>query len=201
MQKTFYLFRHGQTDYNKKGLIQGQLSQASLNGQGREDAARTAEALKGNRLEIIYSSPLMRARETADIVANALDLTVVEYDGLKEGHVGKAEGQSIESLKALFPDLMNRWYGVNLNDLDIALNGGETKAQIGHRILESIKNIAASTSAQVIGVATHGMAIRFLLQVLGHEVGWVENGEIVKIVLDQESVKYVPNKPLLCQIE
>lgn len=194
MRKTFYLFRHGQTDYNKNGQLQGQMINAPLNKQGQLDAVRIADILKEKGIELIYSSPLIRARETADIVAARLGVQVKCHNDLIEGCVGFAEGQSIDTLKAVQADIMDRWYGVNLADLDFALTGGESKAQIGRRVLQALKQIAHTTSASVIGIASHGMAIRFLLQVLGHRVAWVDNGAVIRIVLDHDTVHYMGNE-------
>ena len=69
------LVRHGQTEYNKKFLVQGR-SDISLNDNGRNDAFQTAKVLKNSNLEfdLIYSSPLKRAYETATIIKDELNL-------------------------------------------------------------------------------------------------------------------------------
>ena len=76
MRKDVYLFRHGQTDANKELRWQGCGINLSLNEEGRVQAFSVLEKLRNAGLECIFSSPLKRALETAEIVAEALNLPV-----------------------------------------------------------------------------------------------------------------------------
>ena len=68
-RKDFYLFRHGETEYNRLGLRQGQGIDAGLNETGRLQAQKLAVYLEEKEIEVIYTSPLRRARQTAEIAA------------------------------------------------------------------------------------------------------------------------------------
>lgn len=86
-----YLFRHGETDWNKARRLQGQ-SDIPLNEFGRELAVKTAEALKGVRFDAAFSSPLCRAAETAQIILGDRDIPLVLDNHLKEINFGEGEG-------------------------------------------------------------------------------------------------------------
>ncbi|MDE5590265.1 MAG: histidine phosphatase family protein [Acetatifactor sp.] len=90
---TIYLMRHGETDWNRIGRLQGQ-SDIPLNEFGIELAEKTAEGLKDVRFDAAFSSPLQRAMVTARIVIGERDVAVETDDRLKEIHFGAYEGKS-----------------------------------------------------------------------------------------------------------
>jgi len=89
--RRFYFLRHGETDWNREHLAQGQ-TDIGLNDTGRTQAAAAAVLLRGRGLTCIVASPLRRARETAAIVAAVLALPVAVLDALKEASWGTREG-------------------------------------------------------------------------------------------------------------
>jgi broad specificity phosphatase PhoE len=103
---TLLLVRHGETDWNREGRWQGQ-SDTSLNDVGREQAARVAEELDG--VDVVYSSDLARARETADIVARRLGLDVQLDRRLRERAFGAWEGKTAPEIETEFRDAHARW--------------------------------------------------------------------------------------------
>ncbi len=98
MGMKIYLFRHGETDWNKAGRLQGQ-SDIPLNESGRELAVKTAEALKGVRFDAAFSSPLCRAAETARIILADRKTPLILDDRLKEINFGACEGQEFAAAK------------------------------------------------------------------------------------------------------
>lgn len=94
---TIYLFRHGETDWNKDRRLQGQ-SDIPLNEAGRELAVKTAEALKGVSFDAVFSSPLCRAAETARIIGGS-EAQVILDERLKEIDFGECEGQGFDAAK------------------------------------------------------------------------------------------------------
>lgn len=94
-----YLFRHGETDWNKDRRLQGQ-SDVPLNEFGRELAVKTAEALREVSFDRVFSSPLDRAMETAEILVAGRELTVVADDRLREFHFGAGEGDRFDVMKS-----------------------------------------------------------------------------------------------------
>ena len=86
-----YLVRHGQTDWNKNGTVQGRYD-TELNQTGREQAAQAREYLKDVPLDVCFSSPLKRAMETASIILNGRDVPIKTDDRLVEMAYGVYEG-------------------------------------------------------------------------------------------------------------
>jgi probable phosphoglycerate mutase len=91
-QHAFYFLRHGETAWNRAGRTQGQLD-SLLNDTGRAQAQRAAEALRGEPVQRIVASPLSRALDTAQAVADVLGLEVMMDPGLMECHLGDHQGQ------------------------------------------------------------------------------------------------------------
>jgi len=87
----FFYLRHGQTDWNVEGRCQGQ-ADVPLNAAGRAEVARTVARLEAGQVQRIVSSPLARARESAEIASEVLGLPVTLDDGLKEAFWGAWEG-------------------------------------------------------------------------------------------------------------
>ena len=100
---TFAFIRHGQTEWNRELRLQGS-SDIPLNDTGREQAREAVGVLSGTRWDAVVSSPLSRARETAQIIADGLGITLGEsYDELVERHYGDGEGATAEDIEARWP--------------------------------------------------------------------------------------------------
>ena len=94
MKTTFYIFRHGQTDWNINKRLQGK-TDIPLNELGLEQASKLADHMKTLPLDMIVSSPLIRAQKTAELV-NQHHKLEIEYDlGLRELDFGEAEGLTV----------------------------------------------------------------------------------------------------------
>ncbi len=107
---TLFLFRHGETDWNREGRLQGH-TDTQLNANGIAQAEALARRLLAHRLDAVMSSDLSRALTTARIIAEILDVPVITDHGLREVSVGLAEGMLWEEAKARFgAELTERWY-------------------------------------------------------------------------------------------
>ena len=93
---TFYLIRHGETQANKAGILQGQLD-VPLSESGRRQARAVAEALSGVRLDAVYSSDLSRARETAEAIVEGRTCPLVLDRRLRELDMGAISGLTMKS--------------------------------------------------------------------------------------------------------
>lgn len=91
LPRSFYFLRHGETDWNKQGLMQGH-TDIPLNETGREQARAAIAALSRIHLDRIVASPLVRAFETAEIVNTVLKKPLITDPGIKERHFGIMEG-------------------------------------------------------------------------------------------------------------
>ncbi|WP_374380444.1 histidine phosphatase family protein [Dongia sp.] len=91
LRQTFFFLRHGETDWNRIGLVQGQVNMP-LNGTGLAQALAARETLRDQNIGTICTSPLDRASLTADIIAAGLHVPVKEIDALRECRFGEREG-------------------------------------------------------------------------------------------------------------
>lgn len=89
--RPFYYLRHGETDWNREGRMQGS-ADIPLNETGMAQAERARDLLKGIEISRIVCSPLQRARQTAEIVNRELQLPITYIDNLREAHFGVQEG-------------------------------------------------------------------------------------------------------------
>jgi 2,3-bisphosphoglycerate-dependent phosphoglycerate mutase len=159
-QRVLFLFRHGETDWNREGRLQGH-TDTPLNATGLAQAEALAETLRPHRLDAVVSSDLMRAWTTARIVAEALGLPLLADPGLRETNVGAAEGLLWADAKVRFGErLTQRWY----SDGDGALPGGETGIATTTRGLAALRRLAAEHPYRRIGVSTHGAMLRQLMK-------------------------------------
>ncbi|WP_438854309.1 histidine phosphatase family protein [Agromyces sp. M3QZ16-3] len=150
------LVRHGQTDWNLRGLMQGR-TDIPLNDTGRAQAREASRSLDAAEWDVVVSSTLGRARETAAILADGLGLPVVgEYEDLVEQDFGDAEG-------TLVAQIDDRWPGREFP-------GKEPEHEVGPRGARALERIAADhAGARVLAVA-HGTLIRHVLgELSGHE--------------------------------
>jgi probable phosphoglycerate mutase len=99
--RSFYFLRHGQTDWNLAGRFQGH-TDIPLNEVGLAQARDAAKVLARCRIDLVAASPLIRARKTAEIVAERLGTPLLFDDELKERHFGRFEGLVVNDVKAQF---------------------------------------------------------------------------------------------------
>jgi broad specificity phosphatase PhoE len=102
------LVRHGKTDWNRELRIQGGSSDTRLNKEGRQQAEKLASRLSRRNIQAIYSSPLKRALETAQIIANRHNIEVVVTKSLREIEAGKLEGLTSTELGVRFSEILTR---------------------------------------------------------------------------------------------
>lgn len=144
--------RHGETDWNVATRIQGQRDIA-LNATGRWQAQRLAAALADEALDAVYSSDLVRARETAQALANHAGVELRSDSGLRERGFGVFEGLSFTEIEQRFPDSARRW---RQRDASFGPAGGETLAAFYRRAVACVTALAARHRGQHIAVVTHG---------------------------------------------
>lgn len=120
------LVRHGETYWNKEGLVQGGDSDIELNDTGLEQARKLAAFLESEPITDILSSPLQRAIATAEAIANHHQLPVEIDQGLRELKVGELEGISISNLSTTFSQFLMQWWQ----------DRGSTKLPNGESIVE-----------------------------------------------------------------
>ena len=146
------LFRHGQTDWNIKMLLQG-VTDVPMNSTGIEQVRTAARAINGNEWDLILTSPLGRARQTAEIIAEQLGFQEVhQQDLLIERSFGEAEGLAYEEWKSKYS---------NLDELP----GGESKSELLARSKLLLDTFADSHPGNRILAISHGALIRTVLTI------------------------------------
>jgi phosphoserine phosphatase len=148
------LVRHGETDWNRERRFQGHADEP-LNDVGREQARKLAEALAGERIDAVYTSDLLRARETAEILAAPLDAEVVALRELREIDVGSWQGLSWPEIEEQDPEGVARWRREGHG-----WHGGETYEELGVRIVAVLREIVARHANQRVLVVGHGGTVR-----------------------------------------
>jgi alpha-ribazole phosphatase len=148
------LVRHCEPEDDARGLCYGRLD-IGLSAAGRDRAARLAEQLGTLDYEAVYTSPRVRARDTAAPIAAARDLTPLVEDDLREIDFGEFEGRSYDEIAASDPDLYRAWMETPTS---VTFPGGESFADVKARALAAYDRIRAAHDAAV--VVTHGGVVR-----------------------------------------
>lgn len=148
------LVRHGETDENAAACFQGRRD-TRLNDRGRQQSRALAEALRDEGVRALYSSPLLRAHETARIIGAAIGLEPVLDERLVEADAGAWTGRMIADILAGERDEYERWRAA---DPTFRFPDGESVAEQAQRIAAALADVAAGALPAV--VVTHGGTIR-----------------------------------------
>lgn len=147
------LARHGETDYNRQGRLQG-TSDIPLNGKGRDQATRLAAGLKREQLAAVYTSTLQRAIETAQGIAVQHRLNVSRDERLNEIRLGQWEGLSTRDLAARYGQIWQAW---SADPSSVTPPDGESLAQVQKRVLAVTREIALAFPGEIVCLVAHGM--------------------------------------------
>ncbi len=160
MPTTFYLIRHGETDWNRHGRWQGH-TDIPLNEDGRAQARRLAGRLHAERVrfDAIYSSDLQRAWETAGMVGAALDLSPLPLPTLREINVGGWSGLTSTEVRAQDGETYARY----ASGEDVARGGGERFLDLYTRVVAAVEQLADQQPDRTLALVTHGGPVRALL--------------------------------------
>jgi len=151
------LIRHGETDWNREGKVQG-LSDIELNSDGRRQARQLAVALKDVNIERIYSSPLLRARQTAQIINSYHQVPVILDAGLMEMDQGDFEGLSFRELMACEKDFLKKWIA---DPAAVKMPNGESFMELQTRAWKVVAGIIAEADNTL--VVSHNFTIAAIL--------------------------------------
>lgn len=149
------LLRHGQTDYNVAGRMQGHLD-SHLTEEGREQARRAAPVIARMSLDRMISSDLSRAVDTAEEVSTASGLAVKLDQRLRETHLGEWQGRSVPEVEVGYPGAITEWRG----DPCWTPPGGESRVDVVQRSLPVVEEIdeeyADEAGEQSLLLVAHG---------------------------------------------
>lgn len=146
----FGLLRHGQTDWNINFLLQG-VTDIPMNETGIEQVKLAAQAIRPEDWDVVLTSPLSRARQTAEIIAELVGFPeIIEQELLIERSFGEAEGLSHEQWRAKY------------SNLDV-IPGGESRTQLNERSQLLLDTVSSELSGKRVLAISHGALIRALL--------------------------------------
>ncbi len=162
-----YLVRHGLTEFNVRNILQG-WHDSPLTARGREQAlaTRTAFEVRGVTFEHVYSSPLGRARHTAELIAGE-GCSIELVDDLREWHLGSLEGTSNREMPPQ-----------PLGDYPVAF-GGESEAQLRSRMVAALSRIMDRPQHNCVLVVSHGSACREFLEYVAGGGEMPDNGAVL----------------------
>jgi broad specificity phosphatase PhoE len=183
------LVRHGETTWNERGWVQGHRDAPSLTPRGRAQARRTGQLLSTENVGTVYSSDLLRARYTAEIIAEAiaehLPGPVVTDRRLRERSFGTLEGTLSADLPPEAIGIVDGW----VTDVDTSPAGGESLADVGFRCAHFLRWLQGQHHHRDVLVVAHGGTVRLLraavagTEFAGTRWGAVENGSVQRLVL------------------
>lgn len=188
--KKIYILRHGQTDFNLQGIVQGSGVDSSLNAMGRAQAKVFFETYRSVHFDKIYTSILKRTKETvADFIA--LGIPHESYSGLNEISWGVNEGQKITPDEdAYYHWMLQQWESGNTA---LRIQGGESPDEVALRQQPVIEKLYNEGGKNIL-VCMHGRAIRILLCQLLHypmrSMDMFEHGNVCLYVLEFDGVAF-----------
>lgn len=185
MATTIVLVRHGETDWNREHRFQGR-ADVPLNEAGRAQALELAATLAGEEFAAVYSSPLRRALETAEILAAGRDVDVLADEALLEVDVGSWSGLTVDEVARRFPGGHARWL-----ESRAGWDDGETIEELGRRVVAGLLALGRRHPGERLLAVTHGGPIRSVAALLRglpfeaprSEVAYVLNCEAVRIAV------------------
>jgi len=149
------LVRHAEPDESMQGRCYGRLD-VPLSAAGLRRAAAVGEALRSHEIEVVYSSPLQRAFDTARAVASAHGLEPIPRDALRELDFGELEGMSHDEIASEHPELYRFW-------MEDPFPGGEGLSDLRARVLPEVAGIRKQHEGQAVAVVAHGGVLRVVL--------------------------------------
>lgn len=160
MKTTIYLTRHGQTEWNIEKRLQGR-GNSPLTPSGKERAYELASRLEEVAIDVIYTSPIERAKHTADILRGEKTIDVITHDGLMEMSFGDYEGRKTEEVTKENPE----W------NIQLIMEGhttmcaprGETLEEVRNRVAKAMDEIIKEYKGSTVLVVAHGITLKALM--------------------------------------
>ena len=153
---TLLIVRHGETEWNAEGRIQGH-TDIGLSENGAQQARSLGQRLADRQIDVAYSSDLKRTSETARLALGDRNVVLNETPRLREYHKGIFEGMTLTEIQTQFPDEYPKYLE---KDLSYAPEGGETTRDVSTRMASIFQEIKAKHLDETVLVVSHGGALR-----------------------------------------
>ena len=180
---SIYLVRHGQTAWNKEEIFRGR-TDIPLNENGLRQADLVGEYLRGSNIDVVYSSPLARARETARSVAQVFSLKVLPLEGINDMSFGKWEGLPLKEVQTHDRDLFEQW---RKEPHRVRLPGGESLDEVRIRAMAALEDVIRSHTGKNLVLVSHRVVIKVILcGILG-----IDNSHFWQIAQDAAAINLI----------
>ena len=156
---TLFLVRHGRTGWNKEQIFRGH-KDIPLDDVGREEALLVGERLKGEGIRGVFSSPLSRAKETAEVVARFHKVEVQALEELTDLNFGEWEGLSLQEVEERYPDLYGQWQGAPHK---VIFPGGEGLDAVSSRAMKAVEEIIERHPQEAVALVSHRVVLKVLI--------------------------------------
>lgn len=184
-----YLVRHCESEGNSLGMLQGR-TDCDISGNSKKQLELVALRLRNVPFDAIYSSPLRRARKTAEAINRYHRLPITLEPGLQEIDVGVWEGKKWAEVEREYPEQVKAW---NEDPAQFTPDRGETMRQVYDRIWAAVTGIVRANPGKTVCATSHGCSIRnFLCHALGKPVeelngiGWCDNTAVSIVDFDDD---------------
>ncbi|WP_312501030.1 histidine phosphatase family protein [Lacrimispora sp.] len=183
-----YLIRHGQTDWNIQGRIQGS-HDIPLNETGRSQAELLAKGMDSRPVSRIFSSTLTRAMETAERISSRQKVEIYSMPQLIEVEFGKWEGMTWDEIMEAYPKEYKLW---TLSPDEASPPGGETQDQVISRCVLAVGEILRITGGREdVAIVSHGATIAYIVSYMMRN-----HPEVESIIVENASITTVNYSPL-----
>lgn len=163
----FCLVRHGETNWNAEGRLQGH-TDIDLNPHGEAQAAQMAKAIKAIDLQfdVLYTSDLQRAAKTAAAIEKLFNTKAIVNASLRERHLGVLQGMRTDEVPVLEPELWERHIN---RDIHQDLRGGESIAKFAERIHAALEQIRQEHAGKTVLLVSHGGALDMMYRLASNQ--------------------------------
>lgn len=159
IKKNIYIIRHGQTEYNRKGVVQGSDIDADLNDMGRQQVQAFYNAFAHIHFNKIYTSRLRRTKQTVQPFVKNKGIDIESLLELNEMSWGHQEGKDIYAVGGMYKKMTAEWSSGNL---DFKVDGGESPKQVFTRLQKAMNYIMSKENENTILICIHGRALRIM---------------------------------------
>lgn len=163
---TIYLTRHGETEWNEKKIVQGQ-TDTHLNKKGKIQAKQLGEKLKDVHFEAAFSSDLLRAKNSAEIMIKGKKLTITTTKSLRERLFGRFEGKHLSELRKTLGEIMLL---TKEKQKKLELYDVENDEAIVARLIPFMREVAVTYRGKNVLMVTHGGLLRAFLSYVGFKI-------------------------------
>lgn len=165
---TFYVVRHGQTEWNSQGRYQGQ-KDSPLTEKGIQQAKDVAGKLKHIKFDVIFSSDLLRAKRTAEFIALEHQLAVTTTEALRERNFGSVEGKTEAEIREELQEVMEEYDKLTPEEKYSYkfVENMESDDEIANRLVTYIREIAVGYEGKTVLLVCHGGLMRAFLIKIG----------------------------------